>query len=132
MQQVAAIRDVSQPRFVDKNIVIFNWAKTCQGARERVYAAMITAQAAEGGRFKTGDVVTVGYNAHSDQVILAAPGRSRIVAKVALEADDAEAVVRRLGWEIHRVDVPDAAQGRFQKSPLDWELECGKVQEALR
>lgn len=132
MKQVAAIKDVTEPRYVDKNVVIFNWAKTCQGTRERVYAAMAAAQAAEGGKFKTGDVVTVGYNTNSDQIILAAPGRSRITVKVALEADAAEEIVGRLGWEIHRVDVPDDAEGRFQKSPWEWEMECGSAQAVLR
>lgn len=132
MKQIAAIKDVSEPRYVDKNILIFNWTKTCQGNRERVFAAMITAQAAEGGKLQTGDVVTVGFNANSDQVILAAPGRSRITAKVELDASEAGEIVTRLGWEIERVDVPDTAPGKFQKSPWEWLMECRSAEAALR
>lgn len=132
MKQVVAIRDVAETRYVDKDIIIFSWLKTCQGTRERVFAAMAAAQAAEGGKFKTGDVVTVGYNAVAQQVIMAAPGRSRIAAKVSLEAADAEEVVRRLGWQIEWVDVPADAPGKFQKSPWEWLQECMAVQAVLR
>ena len=123
MKQVAAIKKVSDP-FVDKDIVIFNWAKTCTGTKERVFAAMTAARATEGGKFKTGDVVTVGFNNHANKVIMAAPGRSRILAQVQMEANDAESVLTRLGWEIAWVDVPETALGKFQKSPWEWLMEC--------
>ncbi len=121
MRQVAAIR--KDAGFVDKDMVVFSWMKTCQCTRERVFAAMRAAGAVETGKYKTGDVVTVGYNACSDQVIMAAPGRTRFVDKVALEATDAESALEKLGWKIDWVDVPDDAPGQFQKSPWSWSLE---------
>lgn len=130
MRQVAAIR--KDTGFTDKDIVIFSWMKTCQGERERVFAAMKATQAVEAQRFRSGDEVTVGYNANSDQVILAAPGRTRIVSAVKAEVEEAEKVVGVLGWEIVRVDVPDDAPGQFQKSPWNWMEECLAVQRVLR
>ncbi len=121
MKQIAAVRDVVGTG--GSNPIIFNWGKACQGKRERLFAAMTTVRAAEGGKFRPGDLVTVGYNASSNQVIMAAPSRSRIVAEVTLEAKDSSAIVKRLGWKVELVDVPPKAQGRFQKTPWEWLVE---------
>lgn len=119
MKQVAAIRRKVKD-FVDQDVVAFQWMKTCQGTRERVFAAAEAARLVDGGRLKVGDLVTVGYNACSDQIIMAAPGRSRLVVKVAVEASAAEARVEERGWTVWWVEVPDDAPGWGQKSPMEW------------
>lgn len=130
MQQVAAI--LKDTGHADKDIVIFSWMKTCQGERERVYAALRAAEAVSVGKYATGDLVTVGYNAGADMVIMAAAGKTRFSHKVVSEVAEAEEDLGKLGWKIHRVEVPDDAPGKFQKSPWDWELECLSVQRVLR
>ncbi|MEN6368549.1 MAG: hypothetical protein ABFD77_02490 [Thermotogota bacterium] len=66
--------------------------------------------------------MTVGYNAGADQIIMAAAGKTRFSHKVESGVAEAEAALGKLGWKIHRVDVPDDAPGMFQKSPWDWEV----------
>lgn len=124
MKQPAAIRKRLE-KVIDQDIVIFQWMKTCQGIRERVFAAAEAARLVEDGRFQRGDLVTVGYNACADQVIMAAPGRSRLVTKIAVEATDAEALVEKRGWKIWWVEVPDSAPGWAQKSPMEWDISQG-------
>ncbi|MEN6368548.1 MAG: hypothetical protein ABFD77_02485 [Thermotogota bacterium] len=48
MQQVAAI--LKDTGHVDKDVVIFSWMKTCQGERERVFAALRAAEAVAAGK----------------------------------------------------------------------------------
>lgn len=115
MKQVAAVRHIER-----KGRIIFKWAKTCSGTREKVFAAMVAAQAVEGGKLHDGDIVSVGYNAIADQIIMASPGRSRISTKVKLEATDAEAVATRLGWDIERVEIADDAPAVAHKCPWEW------------
>jgi hypothetical protein len=112
-------------KVIDQDIVAFQWMKTCQGIRERVFAAAEAARLVEDGRLQRGDLVTVGYNACADQVIMAAPGRSRRVEKVAVEATAAEALVEKRGWKIWWVEVPDDAPGWAQKSPMEWDVSQG-------
>lgn len=118
MKQVGAVMNGSGDKLT------FSWTKTCQGTRERVYAVMSAAEMCKSGRFHTGDIVTVGYNARSDQVIMAAEGRSRFVAKVRLEATAAEEALAKLGWKISWVEVPDNAPGWAHKTPTTWEQSC--------
>jgi len=116
MEQVAAIVQ-AESDFVDREIVTFKWLRPCSGARERWFAAAKVAQALSGGKYCSGDLVTVGFNEHADKILMAAPGRSRIVAKVELGPDDARDVIARLGWRVLQVDVPEDADGQYHQTP---------------
>jgi len=131
-ETVAAIIE-AESQCVDKEIVIFKWLRTCDGYRERVFAAAKIAQAVAGGKYKAGDLVTVGYNSHADKILMAAPGRGRIVAKVQMEADDATKVVERLGWRVVKTAIPDDAPPTYLQNPYQWILDNESTcQEAAR
>ena len=126
MRQLAAIMNEESP------VVVFSWAKTCRGKRERLSAAILAASAVECGKFSSGDLVTVGYNANSDQLTLAAPARSRIIEKV---EDSSRAAAGRtiadLGWRLEWVDIPNNVSARYRKVPWEWAQNASLQKKAI-